>query len=344
MGEWNKKQRFAALLSGERADRPIVSGWRHILDKEQNAKDLAEATVAFTKQFDWDWVKINPRATYYAESWGNTYDFQDYRSVFPKQTRAVIQKASDVWDIHEKKAIESTPLKEQLEAVKQIRQGLPDTPLVQTIFSPLTVLLFLAGQSAYVNDTVYGSENPVTIAALLSEQRTGVHRALHAIAMTLADYVIELNRAGADGIFYAVTGTANPDMFEAAAFNEFSRPYDLIVLEAAQQGKRILHTCGAHAQPERFSDYPIDGISWDTKAAGNPDLDAALNATKIGGVDHALFAANDIGRIHAQAEEALSIMANQPFILAPNCSIPVNVTDEALIQLRQSVLEKETME
>jgi uroporphyrinogen decarboxylase len=59
VGAWKKKDRFQALLSGERADRPIVSGWHHFLDKEQNANDLAEATISFTKKFSWDWVKIN---------------------------------------------------------------------------------------------------------------------------------------------------------------------------------------------------------------------------------------------------------------------------------------------
>lgn len=52
-------------------------------------------------------------------------------------------------------------------------------------------------------------------------------------------------------------------------FDELSRPYDSIVLEAASYGKNILHTCGAYAQPEKFNDYRIDGISWDTIAEGN---------------------------------------------------------------------------
>lgn len=49
MSEWSKQDRFKALLSGERADRPIGSGWRHFIDKEQTAEDLAETTISFTK-------------------------------------------------------------------------------------------------------------------------------------------------------------------------------------------------------------------------------------------------------------------------------------------------------
>ncbi|WP_462413002.1 uroporphyrinogen decarboxylase family protein [Neobacillus sp. Marseille-QA0830] len=338
MSGWNKKDRFNALLSGEMADRPIVSGWRHFTDKEQNAKDLAETTIEFTKQYDWDWVKINPRATYLSEIWGNTYDFQDYRTVFPRQTNAAIAAPEDVWNIQAKSAAGSAPLQEQLQAVKQIREGLPETPIIQTIFSPLTVLMFLAGRSAYVYETIFGIEEPVSYEALFSEQRSGVHKALHAISLTLADYVTELERAGADGVFYAVTGTAHPKLFNEAMFNEFSRPYDLIVLEAASYGKRVLHTCGPYSQPERFNDYPIEGISWDTGAAGNLELTGDLKATKVGGVDHELFAKNDIRQIQEQAKEALHLMAGQPFILAPNCSIPITVKDEALYQLKNTIL------
>ncbi|UQZ32192.1 uroporphyrinogen-III decarboxylase [Paenibacillus sp. PK3_47] len=339
MSEWSKQDRFRALLSGELADRPIVSGWRHFIDKEQNAEDLAATTISFTQKYDWDWVKINPRATYLAEAWGNQYDFADYQTVFPRQKTTVIPKAENLWDLEVKKAAETASLQEHLEAVRKIRQGLPDTPLIQTVFSPLTVLLFILGRSAYVTKTVFGIEQPVTLDSLFKEHRAAAHHALHAISLTLADYVQELQKAGSDGLFYAVTGTAHPGLFDAAMFDELSRPYDSIVLEAASYGKNILHTCGAYSQPEKFNDYRIDGISWDTIAEGNPGLEANLKATKVGGVDHGLFAVNDIKQIQQQAREALSVMNNQPFILSPNCAIPLNVTDEALEQFKNIVTE-----
>ncbi|MEK8214599.1 uroporphyrinogen decarboxylase family protein [Paenibacillus sp. FSL L8-0463] len=339
MSEWSKQDRFKAILSGEQADRHIVSGWRHFIDKEQNAEDLAATTISFTQKYDWDWVKINPRATYLAEAWGNQYDFTDYQTVFPRQKTTAITTADNLWDLEVKKATQTASLIEHLEAVRKIRQGLPDTPLIQTIFSPLTVLLFIVGRSAYVTKTVFGIEQPVTLESLFKEHRAAAHHALHAISLTLADYVQELQQAGSDGLFYAVTGTAHPGLFDEAMFDEFSRPYDSIVLEAASYGKNILHTCGSHAKPEKFNDYRIDGISWDTIAEGNPGLEANLKATKVGGVDHGLFAVNNTDQIQKQAKEALTLMKNQPFILSPNCAIPLNVTDEALEQLKNSVFE-----
>lgn len=329
--------RFEQHLSGKLADRPIVSGWHHFLDKEQSAADLAEATINFAHQYDWDWIKINPRATYLAEAFGNTYDFHDYRWVFPRQRHAVIQKPADVWSIEEVDVTESAPLQEQLEAVQLIREGLPETPIIQTVFSPLTILMFLTGNSSYINQTMYGSEAPVDFKQLLEAERSGVHRALHVIAITIANYVKELEKIGIDGLFYAVTGTAHPKLFDEATFNEFSRPYDSIVLHAMKKGKRILHTCGAYAQPERFDDYPVEGISWDTEAAGNPGLDIPLKKTKVAGVDHHLFEGNDDTLIEQQAKKAIDIMENQAFLLVPNCAVSVKATEASLNTLRRSV-------
>ncbi|MGG0717082.1 uroporphyrinogen decarboxylase family protein [Robertmurraya massiliosenegalensis] len=334
----SKKQRFEQILNGEKSDRSIVSGWHHFLDKEQSATDLAEATIDFAKKYDWDWIKINPRATYLAEAFGNQYDFKDYRWVFPRQSHAIIQNFADVWNVKEVDVATSAPLQEQLDAVRLIREGLPETPINQTMFSPLTILMFLTGNSSYVNQTMYGSEEPVDFKKLLMAERTGVHQALHAIAVTMAKYVEALEAVGVDGLFYAVTGTAHPQLFDEATFNEFSRPYDLIVLNAMKKGKRILHTCGAHAQPARFDDYPVEGISWDTEAEGNPGLELQLEKTKVAGVDHEIFDGTNDALIEQQAKKALEIMDGQSFLLVPNCAVSVKATEGALNTLRNSVL------
>lgn len=338
MKQLTKQQRFVKLLSGEKVDRTIVSGWHHFLNKEQTAEDLAEATVDFANQYDWDWIKINPRATYLAEAFGNTYDFNDYQWVFPKQTHAVIEKPVDLWDVMEVDVKQSDALQEQLEAIRLIRAGIPETPIVQTLFSPLTILMFLSGNSSYVDKTMYGSEKPVNFQELLATERSGVHHALHMIASTMAQYVKAAVEVGVDGIFYATTGTAHPDLFDESTFNEFSRPYDLIVLNAMEKGQRILHTCGEHAQPARFDDYPIEGISWDTEADGNPGLELTLKKVKVAGVDHQIFANPDTNLIKKQANHALQIMKDEPFLLVPNCAVSVDATEEAFLILSNSVL------
>jgi len=339
MTSWTKHDRFAATLSGALADRPPVTAWRHFVDAENDAASLADATVAFTRAWDWDWVKLNPRATYYAEAWGSTFDADDYDDVLPRQLRAVIEDPSHLGAIGVLAAATNDALGEQLAAARLVRAALPDVPVTETVFSPLSVLLQLAGLPLYPGGVVYGSRPTVTFGELLTADRSAVHHALHAIAHTLADYVATLVSPGVglDGIFYAVTGTTSPALVDAAAFRELSRPYDEIVLSAAAGAHRVLHTCGPTSSPAWFDDYPVDAIHWDQHAAGNPDVDLALRKVAVGGVAHGLFAAHDDAAVGAQARAALALTHGRPFLLTPACSVPITGDDASFAALRAAV-------
>ncbi|NLM66794.1 MAG: uroporphyrinogen-III decarboxylase [Enterococcus sp.] len=330
----SKKELFHAILSGEKIERPLVSCWHHFLEAEYDPTDLAQATIAFAKKYDWDWIKINPRATYLAETFGNTYDPEDYQEVFPRQVNQTIQKFSDVWTIPIVDVTNSAPLQEQLTAAKTIRAALPETPLMQTIFSPLTILMFLTGNSSYYDQKMYGSQAPLDFKQLLEKERFGVHQALLHISQTLVSYLNELETIGLDGIFYAVTGTAHPQLFSEADFREYSVPYDAIVLNAIK-GKTILHTCGPFAQPQRFEDYPIAAISWDTNAKGNPDLSIDFKKIKVGGISHQIFGKNQEVELKKQIQQALDQASS--FLLTPNCAVPVDVSANELTLFRKSI-------
>lgn len=333
-----KQERFSIVLSGKTADRPLVSGWHHFLDKEHTAKDLAEATVAFQKKYDWDWIKINPRATYLAEAFGNEYDFSDYEWVFPKITKVQINTPEKLAELKLVDIATNPYLQEQIEVVKQLKKEIPEVPLVPTVFSPLSILLFLIGNHSYVNQTWYGSEKPLDFKELLETHRSEVHRALHVIAMGIAEFVSELESLGTEGLFYATTGTIHPELFSEEEFNEFSRPYDLIVLHAVKANGRILHTCGSYAKPEFFNDYPAEAISWDPDEEGNPAISTdTFSKVKIAGVDHHIFDENHVEEIQKQAQEALDAHEGQPFSLAPNCAVNPDASEKALTALREAI-------
>src|SRR3977135_3360570 len=70
----NHKQRLRAALAGEPLDRLPYSLLSHAFGREWSAAGLADATIETSRKYDWDLVKLNPRATYYAEAWGNRYE------------------------------------------------------------------------------------------------------------------------------------------------------------------------------------------------------------------------------------------------------------------------------
>ena len=63
-------ERVRAALEGEDVDRVPVSMWRHFFSKETSAESLAEVMLSFQNRFDWDFMKVNPRASYHVEDWG----------------------------------------------------------------------------------------------------------------------------------------------------------------------------------------------------------------------------------------------------------------------------------
>jgi len=64
-----RRERIRKTLLGEATDRPPVSFWRHFYHRESSAQELAEAMLEFRPTYDWDLMKVNPRASYHVEDW-----------------------------------------------------------------------------------------------------------------------------------------------------------------------------------------------------------------------------------------------------------------------------------
>lgn len=340
MASWTKRQRMEAILHGEPADRPPVSAWRHFIDQEQRPEDLAAAMVGFQRTYDWDFMKINPRAVYYHEAWGNQYDYSRYNDVVPTCVRHAVHSAADLAPIQELPG-DQGPFAEQLTAVRMIRAELGDeVPLLQTIFSPLAVLLNLCGARSVGRYRESPRESSPLI-QLLQEDREGAHRALRAIANTLASYAAATLKAGADGAFYASLGMAREGYLTLEEWQEFARPYDLIVLEALETAPTILHTCGIYGNPQRFADYPVKILHWAESAPGNPSIaesSAWLGGKAVlGGVDERPFGTGAADQIAAMAAEAVKAHRNRPFVLGPECSVSPKTLDEEFRALRDAV-------
>lgn len=74
MAEMTRKERVRAALEGRPLDRVPVSLWGHDFEREWRPRDLVAATLESYRAYGWDFIKFNPRATYFAEAWGNEYE------------------------------------------------------------------------------------------------------------------------------------------------------------------------------------------------------------------------------------------------------------------------------
>src|SRR5688572_19298486 len=68
-------ERVRRAIAGQPLDRPPISFWAHNFAQENSAAHLAAETVRVYKKYGWDLIKIQSRASSFAEMWGNRYDF-----------------------------------------------------------------------------------------------------------------------------------------------------------------------------------------------------------------------------------------------------------------------------
>lgn len=228
----NRREQFHAMLSGSTDVPPfMVSAWQHFIGHEYGAKEFADATIAFVRKWDWDWVKINSRAVYYAEAWGSQYDHNDYPEIpEPKPLNQAIKSWKDLASITELNPSLTPEFAEHIDSARMIREAFPDRAVIQTIFNPLSVLMQLALIPLYPGAHSTGVPPTTTRDELIFNHPIEAKEAIKHIASTLAKYAaalvtpIEQGGSGLDGIFLASTGMASEDYFDHEQYAEYAAP------------------------------------------------------------------------------------------------------------------------
>lgn len=336
MSKIEKRERLKLTLEGGHADRPPIAAWQHQIHAETNPEEFIRETVRYQKRYDWDILKVNPRAVVFTEAWGNRYDYSNYIGLGPACVKAVLCRTEDLYKIRHIDCGKGS-LGEQVEIIGEIRQLLEkEVPILQTIFSPIAILLNLTG-TRMIGRNRKASREESPIVRYMKEDPKALHWALQNVADTLVSYIELLYRAGADGIFYTSLGLAREGYLTYEEWEEYCKKYDLYILEKIERKFVIFHTCGIYANPERFTDYPISVLHWAQSAEGNPGLQGAKKwlhgLCAMGGVDEDLFGANGANNekeIFRQAENSLKTAKDEklPFFLAPECSVSPNTTQE----------------
>ncbi|MDP2728525.1 MAG: uroporphyrinogen decarboxylase family protein [Dehalococcoidia bacterium] len=325
-----KWERVQAALKGAPVDRVPVSLWGHDFLREWSAESLAEAMLERHRKYDWDFMKVNPRASSFVEDWGCRYQPSGDPLVAPALLECPVSNLSD-WGKLRPPDPSRGVLGEQLLALRLIRDGLAgDAPFAQTVFSPLSIAGRLAGGRAeLVKETM--SREPQTL-----------HRVLSLIVETFIHYSQSCMAEGASGIFFATTVWASRDLLDEEGYREFGVPYDLQVLNAVQGAPfNILHICGSNIFFDLLADYPVQAISWAASLPGNPTLREGLSRTRraiIGGIsEKTTLVESTPQEVAAQARKALEETGGRRFLLGPGCTMPPQTPEANLRAVRQSV-------
>lgn len=323
----SKRERLEALQRGEPTDRPAWSFWRHFYDQESTAEGLASAMAGWQRTYDFDFLKINPRAQYHVEPWGARYRYPGGAGR-PERVSAPVVESYD-WMRIDRQLASTGAFGEQIDAIRRIRHDLgPGVPMVETIFTPLSVL----------GDLV---ESDDQLARDLRTVPELVVPALEAVTQTLVGFAERCLDAGADGIFLATTQWASRDLITDEEYARFGRPYDLRVLDAARGAWfNVLHVCGERSMVFELGDYPAQAINWAVCSSTTPSLQEAtgrLSAVLIGGASFDALAAASPGPVIEEARAAYRATRGRRWMLGADCTVRPGYREGNLLALKEAV-------
>jgi len=326
MPSMTKIERMNAAVKGEATDKVPISFWRHFFLQERDATMLADALLAFQREYQWDFMKVNPRASYHVEDWGNRYAYTDDPHTSPTLVSHVVHSREDWARIGVLDIWRSEALKQQLLLLELIKEGLQDENVyfLQTIFSPLSIAFRLAGHSG--ERLIHAMQN----------EAKELHAALEAITETYTEYAEACLQVGASGIFFATTKLSSADMVTEEQYEQFGTPYDLRVLDAIQgrPGFNLLHMCGDRIFFDRLQRYPVDGLSWDATLPGNPTLkDGKEKSGKmvVGGISQtATLATGTPEQVAGEVARGIEQTGGRGYVIAPGCTYPTTTRKEML--------------
>lgn len=323
-------------VKGEPVDRVPVSFYGHNHQAERSYNTAVARLLELNTKFDWDFIKIQLRPSYYGEAWGCKYRWTPDRG--PVVEDFVVKSADDLRRLKRQDPTEG-PLYEQIKVAQLFGEAVKGSvPYVHTIFSPLTVADELTG------GLPRSSSETVMVRKFMEDNPDALHHGLSIISQTLADYAREAIRAGADGIFLSTCAWSR-DKITEEEYKIFGRPYDLAIYEAAiQEGAtfNILHICRENIMFDLLSDYPVQVINWDTLDPRNPSLKEARDKTDKafwGGIKHQTTLLNGpVSEIAAQVHTAMEQTGGRRFFLGPGCAISSQVPDMHLLATKEALL------
>ena len=323
------RERVEAAIAMGVADRPPVGAWGHMYREEWSAPDLAAITVDRARRFGWDFVKFQPRASTFAEAFGSVYHPSGNR------LRAPIMIKPAVPDMEGWRSVgmrNPRIFDEQVESLRTVVRDLgPDVPVIQTVFSPLTVGGYLVGksQSRVVREL---RKSPEVVGPAL---------------VTIAEGLVEFSRssiaAGAAGIFYAISGYAGRKVMREDLYRDLVLPYDLAVLRAlpSEGWFNVLHLCGSNLNFGLARDLPAQAVSWSIHNQGNPSLgegrDIAGRAVMGGLSQRSALVYGPASKIEGEVRAAVEDTGGWGLIIAPGCSVPPRVRDANLAAVMSAV-------
>jgi uroporphyrinogen decarboxylase len=270
----------------------------------------------FQQRFQFDLVKVTPASSFSIKDWGAEDVWEGHTEGTRRYTKRVIEKPRD-WEALPLLSPSSPHLAQQLDCLRSIRAGLSkDTPLLQTIFSPMAQAKNLAGNERLI---VHLRQHP-----------EAVMKGLETIAKTTQHFVEACQDVGLDGIFYAIQH-AQASLLTLDEYKTFGLPNDMICVASIQSlWCNILHLHGLNIHFNLIAESPLAGrffhiFNWHDRETG-PSLVEALRiyqGTVCGGISQRTIVLGNADDVRKEAADAISQTGGHRLVLGTGCVVPV---------------------
>ena len=319
------KERIQACINNEIIDRPPVALWRHFPVDDQSPETLAKATLHFQQTYEFDLVKVTPASSFCLKDWGVEDKWIGHTEGTRQYTKRVIHGPKD-WEQLPILDPTATHLADQLNCLRFIRSELDvETPLLQTIFSPLAQAKNLAGTE--------------TLIAHLRLYPETVMMGLTTIAETTRRFVEACLDTGIDGIFYAIQH-AQAGLLTLDEYKTFGIPNDLKVLKPSQGlWCNLLHLHGHDVYFSLLDAFNFQIANWHDRETFPPLKEGKdiYSGVVCGGMRQDTLVYESQAEVKKEAADAIQQTDSKRFILGTGCVVPVIASHGNLLAVRKSV-------
>lgn len=320
------RERIQATLQGKQPDRTPIALWRHFPIDDQTPETLAAATLNFQQTYDFDLVKVTPASSFAVRDWGVEDKWTGLAEGSREYTKRVIHNPQDWESLPVLDPATSPHLSAQLTCLRLIRQDLSsDTPLLQTVFSPLAQAKNLAGNE--------------TLIAHIRQHPEAVLKGLETIAKTTRKFIEAATEIDIDGIFYAIQH-AQASLLSLDEYKKFGIVNDQYTLEPTNDlwcNMLHLHGKDVYFSLLRLLNFQI--VNWHDRET-YPTLAEAQDLFKgvmCGGLRQDTLVYENQTKVKEEAADAIAQTKGQRFIMGTGCVVPVIASHGNLIAARKSV-------
>ncbi len=251
-----KRWRLERALLGESLDRLPAALWRHFPGDDQRYTDLARSIIDFQHDYNWDFVRAMPSRSFQVNDYGVQDSWRGDTRGFREISKWVVQRSLDWTELRPLSPTRGA-LARQVECMRLVCQAMAadETPVLQTIYSPLVQAAQLAGTQKTLCDMRLRPDRLRSALMQLTESSLRFIEALGKLD-------------GMSGIFL-VTKFASHDIMSEAEYSAVALPHIRAILEnlPADWWLNIVQVAGASPMLRLLGTLRLQALSWDVSAS-----------------------------------------------------------------------------